>query len=165
MLILVGNFLSCSKTGGSNMPVEYKSCPCEEGKSMQAIQGGTPLQDLVLREEAYVFLDALPEQLPSMYEIPITDNSGKMVFVKKYCIVYDSKTNDVCMYEWGHMHGNTGRICNFPNIADEIPENGCKVYFEGKMYESCEHIPRNCCNQNVDFYFGFDFILTHLEIR
>jgi len=157
IVMLAGYFSSCSKTG-VNILVEYKPCPCEEGKSMQA------KQDYDLREEAYVFMDSLPKQLPSMYDgdyATYKDAFGNYIFPKKYCIVYDSKTNVVSMYQWGLMHIALIRICNFPDMADEIPENGCKVYFKGTMYEDCDHTPHG----SEGVYFDFNFMLTHLEIR
>ena len=128
LLLMVGCKDDKSKNTDThrNINVPYKSCQCEEGKYMQPMQRGTPSVDWVIQEEAYLFKDALPEQLPSMYD----DND---LSILKYCIIYDSKTNDVCMYECGRMSTDMGRICNFPDFAKKwtIPEDGCKIYFEG----------------------------------
>ena len=40
VLILAGSFYSCAKKAESSGEVPYKPCPCDEGKSMQAILTG-----------------------------------------------------------------------------------------------------------------------------
>ena len=62
LLLLAGILYSCAKKGEAakffgNIPVEYKPCPCEEGKSMNAVKTDGTDQDLVLKEEAYLFID------------------------------------------------------------------------------------------------------------
>jgi hypothetical protein len=84
--------------------------------------------------EAYLFRDSVPYELAYSFRLLVPN------FV---CwITYDSKTGGAAIHYNRHNSlGNKGdgAICNFPDLVKEfdIPENGCKVYLEGLMYDTC----------------------------
>jgi hypothetical protein len=83
------------------------------------------------RGEAYYFKDSIPDRL-------------KTELRKCWTILYDTKTEDVTLdlsnisylYDVDANMPVHGLICNFPDFAKawDIPENGCKVSFEGIKY-------------------------------
>ncbi|MDR1344827.1 MAG: hypothetical protein LBJ39_05680 [Tannerellaceae bacterium] len=84
--------------------------------------------------KAYYFKDSIPERLKDGLQ-------------RSWVILYETKTGEVSLdlensfemytgkYSATPIHG---RICNFPDFAKawDVPEDGCKIYFEGIDYPS-----------------------------
>jgi hypothetical protein len=124
--------------------VVYKTC-CEEERAW------VDYDTFLKKREAYLFKDSIPDQMKYL-EIGIP--SDQMY----YWIVFDSKTDRACLnlkYLGVHWYCE---ICNFPNFAKEwnIPQNGCEIYFEGRLYQPCIDYG------GIDVGY-FDYVLTRLE--
>jgi hypothetical protein len=118
--------------------------PCKEAK---------PLLRSHPQGIAYLFKDFIPEGIEELYK-PIDTTSNVA-----YWIVFDSKANRVVLYGFDGFWWSAGDVCNFPDFAKawDIPENGCKVYFEGIAYESCT--PKG----GIPMSYSYDFVLTILK--
>lgn len=86
--------------------------------------------------------------------------------MRLHIILVDRQKDSYCFIRTAGLI-DISRICNFPNFASKwkIPENGCKVYFTGALYESCEYqyTPHDCCGIE-GLCFNYDFVLTSLEL-
>ena len=129
---------------------EKKPCSCENPLS----------NDQFSHKEAYLFKDSISmemlHQIWSQCGIPHT---------VAYWIIYDSEIKSAELTVESCRLFRVCAICNFTDFAEEveewdIPENGCKVYFEGITYKPCgfESDP----TETVRFY---DYKLTNLEKR
>jgi hypothetical protein len=76
-------------------------------------------------------------------------------------VVFDSKTGMASLTVGQFTIENICEICNYPDFAKawNIPINGCKVYFEGKLYYPCYEPPHY---SNISYY---DCILTTLKLK
>jgi len=142
VLLLAGSFFSCEKRAETGGEVPYKTC-CDKEKRNRGLDQG----------EAFLFKDSISKQvLDKIY----SDKPRK----EWQWIVFDTKTGNaqlsVCFlnYPWFKIL----KICNFPDFVRDwkITENGCKVYYEGIIYESC--FPTGGIAINVQF----DFVLSRL---
>lgn len=128
VLMLAGSFYSCKEREESDGTVPYKPCSCEKElfTGLKFSQG-----------EAYLFRDYIPEKMTKQ----INDEIYSAPFPLVCWIVYYSETDVADISFRSNSGGITyvGTICNFPDFAKEwiIPENGCKVNFEGRILESC----------------------------
>ncbi|MDR2409983.1 MAG: protease complex subunit PrcB family protein, partial [Bacteroidales bacterium] len=122
--------------------VVYRSC-CDEERGLSGLND----IDWFRKGETYLFNnDSVP-------------NKNRYSYTRKSWIVFDSTTNSarliftegMCCWECG--------ICNFPDFAKEwdIPENGCKVYFEGRVYRPCIE------KGGIAAYVWTDYVLTVLK--
>jgi hypothetical protein len=121
VLLLAGSF-SCGKE--NNEDVLYAPCACDD----------KPLAELRLPSgEAYLFNDSIPNDM----DFQIRDELYQGHIVN--WIVYDSETNKASLTVGEGAIRNICEICNYPDFAKawSIPQNGCKVYFEGITYEPC----------------------------
>jgi len=144
LAVAAGILSSCAKKSDSGGEVPYKPCPCEEVKTMlDKFQG-----------EAYFFRDFIPEQEDLQIRTELSNGSHKV-----YWIVFDSKTGLSELTVGQGVQRGIGEICNFPEFAEEwnIPENGCKVYFEAEGFEACA--PKG----GIGTISYFDFILKNLK--
>lgn len=136
VLLILAGILGCSKgkvrQGGY---VPFQPCDCENPQ--------TNFQDP--RVEAYLFRDSILRQVNNPFGV---------------WIVYNTETEeaDILFAISGMVW--TGPICNFPDFAKkwDIPQNGIKVYFEGRMYETCN--PYGTTDA-----VRIDYVLTKLERR
>jgi hypothetical protein len=136
LLLIVAGVVACKKSDKEdNGTVPYAPCQCDDKPE---VSPGFP------SGEAYLFKDSVP---------------GDMVSQTGNWIIFDSKTGTAYLIMSKGVFNNVCEICNYPAFAKEwsIPQNGCKVYFEGITYEPC--VPK----------FGpgtisyFDYILTILK--
>jgi hypothetical protein len=146
LLILAGVISSCGKEKEDNGNVPYAPCSCSD----------KPLAQLNFPSgEAYLFKDSVPSDMD--FQIGNELYQGQIV---KW-IVYDSETNKASLTVGGGAIRNICEICNYPAFAKgwSIPQNGCKVYFEGITYETC--IPKG----GIATVSYFDYTLTVLKRR
>ena len=117
--------------------VAYKRCP------PQGLDPVMPLSGIQFPQgEAYLFKDSVSEEM--------------ITKLKNYWImVFDSKTDMAGFYTI--KLPISGIICNFPDFAKawDIPEDGCKVYFEGLTYQSSYG--------GITYGLQFDYVLTNLK--
>ena len=139
-IMLAGVFYSCSKKVEASDNVPFELCPCEEEKPKWVPQ-------LLPRGEAFLFKDNIPEQM-----LDIVRSANK--------IIYETEVQKVSFYGRidGHEISFVSKVCNFPDFAKEwaIQENGCKVVFEGIMYETCS-------GGGTAAHFSFDYVLTNIK--
>jgi hypothetical protein len=147
-LMLTGSFYSCENNGEiTDGDVPYKPCLCDEEKPISGKSQG----------EAYLFKDFISEEMYHQMNKENSDAPSRGVC----SIVFDSATGSAELFiRQGNMQ-SIGEICNFPVFALEwnIPQNGCKVYWVGIVYESC--VPKG----GIATATYFDFILTNLKRR
>ena len=144
VLILTGNFSSCTKREGSiklDGDVLYKPCPCEENDE--------PLG--TIKGKKHLFID------------PTGDSSigvlGRMISDGDYAYVdIDMKETDI---KKPAVPGAIGNICNFPDFAKQWDTSGgaVTVYFEGILYPHCEAFG---CRLYTEC---FSVVLTKLKIK
>ena len=149
MLILAGVH-SCKEKVESGGDVPYKPCPCEE-KSTDLTYNQKFYQG-----DAYLFKDSIPEQMGNQINNEIYSEPFPIV-----CwIVYYSET-DVAYINFFSKNGINciGTICNFPDFAKEwiTTGNGCKVYYEGQLYEPCNP------SGSIAHAVYIDYVLTKLK--
>lgn len=125
--------------------VPYKPCPCDSGASVDILHG-----------EVYLFKDYIPQGIN--YQTINAEVSGIQLGI---CVlVFNSETEEAYLTPLNDVPEFSNpayfRICNFPDFAKEwtIPENGCRVYLEGKLYENCGGITLGT---------HLDYLLTHLK--
>ena len=140
---------------------EKKPCSCENPLSFNQFS----------HKEAYLFKDSIPmEAQRQMHPKCIgKDENGKLILLHPvvYRIIYDSKTKSAALTTFPYCVGLIidCAICNFTDFAEEVeewdvPENGCKIYFEGITYKPCG---LDCdATETIHFY---DYKLTKLEKR
>ena len=148
LLISAGSFCSCMEKTDKDETgnVIYKPCLCEEDKSLAELQ--------FHQGEAYMFKDSIPERMDYQIRTELSDASYAI-----YWIVFDSKTYSACLTVGEKSIRNICEICNFPDFIREwdIPENGCKVYFEGIAYEPCVSVG------GIGTVSYFDYVLTSFK--
>ena len=179
-LLLAGFFYSC--TNSSELGIElggevpYQPCPCDEGKSMQAILT-VDESHKVLQVETYLFNgypsdEVLKKAFP--YKKPLMLPLSYPIYSFTYFIIYDSKNDLYWFYKSGVMSYATGRVCNFPDFAKEwdIPEEGLKIFFTGSLYNSCQTKSYYGLfgfygdeRDEIDINFSYNLVLTHLKRR
>jgi len=147
MLVLTGNISSCAERDELGGDVPYKPCPCEKEMPLLETQH-------LSRGKAYLFRDSISKQM--LYQMYSELSNATQVVS---WIVFDSKKDSATLTIGGGPILNICVICNFPNFVKEwkIPQNGCKVYFEGVMYESC--VPKG----GIATISYFDYVLTNLK--
>ena len=105
------------------------NCPCEEEKPMKEMQS-FPLG------KTYLFKDSVPMEMRS--QLPFHRWEGRYWIILNPPPVYGAGYPVlVCQGASGYYYYD---ICNFPvDVVKtwDIPENGCKVYFEGVEYWPC----------------------------
>ena len=145
VLILAGNFYSCAKRAESSGDVPYKPCLCDEEKHLWG--------EGLFKGEAYLFKDFIPEQIKKQINDELSEIEHRVNW-----FVFDSNTNAANFTSVKECF-SYGDICNFPDFVKDwyIPENGCKVYFEGFFYEPCVF------RGGVGIFGNYDLILTSLK--
>ena len=128
--------------------VPFKLCTCEEQENF--VPSWIDMQYTEM--EVYFFKDSIPYE--RAYEI------ANMPYPAFY-IIYTSEWDETMM---GYYRNNLrlpgiGKICNFPDFAKNmiVPQNGCKVYIEGSMYEPC-------WGAVGTYGLMFDYVLTKFKI-
>jgi len=125
--------------------VPYVPCTCEEN----------PLAELQFSQlEAYLLKDSIPKQIDFEIRSELYESSKEVCW-----IVFDSKTNNAILTVGGGAIRNICEICNFPDFVKEwnIPQNGCKIYFEGLTYQPCA--PKG----GIATESYFDYVLTTIK--
>ena len=122
--------------------IAYKRCPIppEALNPEMSFKGGIQFP----QGEAYLFKDSVSEKMITKFK-------------NYWIILFDSKTDITHLFTRLFNMPTGGVICNFPDFAKawDIPENGCKVYFEGLTYVSSYG---GTANQ-----VQFDYVLTNLK--
>ena len=158
ILLLLLFAVGCEKKE-KETETEKKPCSCENPLSNYQFS----------HKEAYLFKDSIPMEAQRQMHPKCEDENGRWIFPRPevYWIIYDSETKSAALTTFPYCGGLIiyCAICNFSEFIEieewDIPENGCKVYFEGITYEPCVKI-----ESWLDSAAGnYDYTLTKLEKR
>jgi len=133
--------------------VPFQPCRCENPLY--------PYQFQLPKGEAYLFGNHVSQKMVehiehkiNSYPFPIVTwiiSIGNIVYIFIANLNPSSIPGELTMWSFSHWHGE---VCNFPDFAREwnIPPDGVKVYFEGRIYSSC-----------LDWGAVVDYVLTYLK--
>jgi hypothetical protein len=148
MLLILTSSFTCEKTETEiDDIVPYAPCSCEDKEQANLIFSPG---------EALLFKDYIPEQIQKEMHEELYQEGNKTGL--KW-IVYDSKTDTVCLYVGLSNMLCIHEICNYPDFAKEwnIPQNGQKVYYDGIAYQPCS--PKG----GIASVSYFDYVLTNFK--